>query len=144
MAASKGAAMSGSWRIVGVLLVTFALAASAAGAGSHPSGKGKGQAQERVFTLQPAPAGNPEGIAYQPRTRSFFVSITADGAIYRGTPGSDTVAPFIPGAAGKSGVGMKVRGDWLYVAGGTTGAITIYARSTRPAIATSQRGGEVP
>jgi len=90
--------------------------------------------------LRPDPAGNPEGIAYQARTRSFFVSITADGAIYRGTPGSDTVAPFIPGGAGKSAVGIKVRGDWLYVAGGTTGAITIYDLSTKRAIATFQTG----
>ena len=90
--------------------------------------------------MQPDPAGNPEGIAYQPRTRSFFVSITADGAIYRGTLGSDTVAPFIPGAAGQSGVGIKVRGNSLYVAGGMTGTITVYDLSTKQAIATFQTG----
>ena len=134
--------MSRGSRLVGVLLMAlaFALAASAAGAGSHGTSKGKGQAQERVFTLQPDPAGNPEGIAYQPRTRSFFVSITADGAIYRGTLGSDTVAPFIPGAAGQSGVGIKVRGNSLYVAGGMTGTITVYDLSTKQAIATFQTG----
>jgi Cu-Zn family superoxide dismutase len=118
----------------------FALAGSAAGAGPHGNGKGKGPAQERVFTLQPDPAGNPEGIAYQPRTRAFFVSITKDGAIYRGTLGSDTVAPFIPGAAGASGVGIKVRGNRLYVAGGMTGTITVYDLSTKQAIATFQTG----
>jgi sugar lactone lactonase YvrE len=134
--------MSRSSRFVGVLLMAcaLALAASAAGAGSHGTSKGKGQAQERVFTLQPDPTGNPEGIAYQPRTRAFFVSITADGAIYRGTLGSDTVGPFIPGAAGKSGVGIKVRGNRLYVAGGSTGTITVYDLSTKQAIATFQTG----
>jgi sugar lactone lactonase YvrE len=134
--------MRRSSRLVGTLLIVlaFALAASAAGAGPHPNSKGKGQAQERVFTLQPDPAGNPEGIAYQPRTRAFFVSITADGAIYRGTLGSDTVAPFIPGTAGASGVGIKVRGNRLYVAGGMTGTITVYDLSTKQAIATFQTG----
>jgi hypothetical protein len=127
---------------VGALLVTCALGTGAVAAGAAPNGggKGKGQAQERVFTLQPDPTGNPEGVAYQARTRSFFVSITADGAIYRGTLGSDTVAPFIPGAAGRSAVGIKVRGNRLYVAGGSTGTITVYDLSTRQAIATFQTG----
>jgi sugar lactone lactonase YvrE len=127
---------------VGALLVTCALGTGAVAAGAAPNGggKGKGQAQERVFTLQPDPTGNPEGVAYQARTRSFFFSITADGAIYRGTLGSDTVAPFIPGAAGRSAVGIKVRGNRLYVAGGSTGTITVYDLSTKQAIATFQTG----
>jgi len=123
------------------MVCALALGAAAAGAGSR-NGKGKGQAQERVFTLAPDPAGNPEGIAYQPRTRAFFVSITTDGAIYRGTPGNDTVAPFIPGAPGQSGVGMKVRGNRLYVAGGMTGTITVYDLLTKQAIATFQTGAD--
>jgi hypothetical protein len=134
--------MSRTSRLIGALLMVCALvlAASAAGAGPNGKGKGKGQAQERVFTLQPDPAASPEGIAYQARTRSFFVSITGDGAIYRGTLDSDTVAPFIPGAAGQSAVGIKVRGNKLYVAGGMTGTITVYDLSTKQAIATFQTG----
>jgi Cu-Zn family superoxide dismutase len=132
--------MSRFSRFAVALLTICALAvgATAAGAGSH--GKKKGHAQERVFTLQPDPAGNPEGIAYQARTRAFFVSITADGAIYRGTLGSDTVSPFIPGGAGQSGVGIKVRGNRLYVAGGMTGTITVYDLTTKQATATFQTG----
>jgi Cu-Zn family superoxide dismutase len=122
------------------MVCAFALGATAAGAGPHGNGKAKGHAQERVFTLAPDPAGNPEGVAYQHRSRSFFVSITADGAIYRGTLDSDTVSPFIPGAAGKSAVGIKVRGNRLYVAGGMTGTITVYDLSTKQAIATFQTG----
>jgi Cu-Zn family superoxide dismutase len=122
------------------MVCALALAASAAVAGPNGKGKAKGQAQERVFTLQPDPVANPEGIAYQARTRSFFVSITGDGAIYRGTLDSDTVAPFIPGAAGQSAVGIKVRGNKLYVAGGMTGTITVYNLSTKQAIATFQTG----
>ena len=119
-----------------LMICAFAVAATAAGAGSH----GKGQAQERVFTLQPDPAGNPEGIAYQARTRAFFVSITTDGAIYRGTLGSDIVSPFISGDAGKSAVGIKARGNRLYVAGGMTGTITVYDLSTKQPAATFQTG----
>jgi hypothetical protein len=132
--------MSRTSRLIGALLMVCALALAASATGAKPHGKGKGQAQERVFTLQPDPAGNPEGIAYQHRTRSFFVSITGDGAIYRGTLDSDTVAPFIPGAAGQSAVGIKVRGNKLYVAGGMTGTITVYNLSTKQAIATFQTG----
>ena len=132
--------MSRTSRLIGALLMVCALALAASATGAKPQGKGKGQAQERVFTLQPDPVANPEGIAYQARTRSFFVSITGDGAIYRGTLDSDTVAPFIPGAAGQSAVGIKVRGNKLYVAGGMTGTITVYDLSTKQAIATFQTG----
>jgi len=132
--------MSRTSRLIGALLMVCALALAASATGAGPHGKSKGQAQERVFTLQPDPAANPEGIAYQARTRSFFVSITGDGAIYRGTLDSDTVAPFIPGAAGQSAVGLKVRGNKLYVAGGMTGTITVYNLSTKQAIATFQTG----
>lgn len=134
--------MSRRSKLAGVLVMAlaFALAATTAGAGSHGASKGKGQAQERVFTLAPNPAGSPEGVAYQPRTRAFFVSITTDGAIYRGTEGSDAVAPFITGTTGTSAVGIKVRGNRLYVAGGMTGTITVYDLSTKQAIATFQTG----
>jgi len=132
--------MSRTSRLIGAILMVCALALAASATGAGPHGKSKGQAQERVFTLQPDPAANPEGIAYQARTRSFFVSITGDGAIYRGTLDSDTVAPFIPGAAGQSAVGLKVRGNMLYVAGGMTGTITVYNLTTKQAIATFQTG----
>ena len=131
--------MSRITRFAGTLLTLCALAVAATAIAAP---NGKGQAQERVFTLQPDPAGNPEGIAYQPRSRSFFVGITADGAIYRGTTDSDTVSPFISGAAGQSAVGMKVRGNRLYVAGGMTGTITVYDLSTKQAIATFQTGAD--
>jgi Cu-Zn family superoxide dismutase len=94
----------------------------------------------RLFTLQPDPAGNPEGIAVDERSDAFFVSITADGAIYRGTLGSDRVAPFIPGTPGKAAVGIKVHDGKLYVAGGPTGEITVYDLATKKATATFATG----
>jgi hypothetical protein len=100
----------------------------------------KANAAERLFTLQPDPAGNPEGVAFDKRSKAFFVSITADGAIYRGTLGSDTVSPFIAGGAGKAAVGIKVRRGKLYVAGGPTGTITVYDLATKQAVAQFQTG----
>ena len=100
---------------------------------------GRGGA-ERLFTLQPDPAGNPEGVAFDRRSRAFFVGITTDGAIYRGTLGSKTVSPFIAGATGKSAVGLKVRRGKLYVAGGETGLITVYDLATKQAVATFDTG----
>jgi sugar lactone lactonase YvrE len=100
----------------------------------------KANAAERLFTLQPDPAGNPEGVAFDKRSKAFFVSITADGAIYRGTLGSDTVSPFIAGGAGKAAVGIKVRRGKLYVAGGPTGSITVYDLATKQAVAQFQTG----
>ncbi|MDP9293466.1 MAG: hypothetical protein M3O90_03425 [Actinomycetota bacterium] len=117
--------------------VAFADRGGGGGRGDH----GNKGAAERLFTLQPDPAANPEGIEFDKRSRAFFVSITGDGAIYRGTLDSDTVVPFIPGAAGKSAVGIESRRGKLYVAGGMTGAITVYDLATKQAVATFQTPG---
>src|SRR3954451_7828060 len=100
--------------IAGLAVLALAVGATVASARKGHDDKG---AQERVFTLTPEPAGNPEGIAFDKRTQAFFVGITGDGAIYRGTLGSDTVAPYIPGGEpGKqSAVGLKVKRGKLYV-----------------------------
>jgi Cu-Zn family superoxide dismutase len=125
------------------LLAVVALAGAATVASADPGrGKAGGEAKaaERLFTLQPDPAGNPEGVAFDQQSKAFFVSITADGAIYRGTLDSNTVSPFIPGAAGKAAVGLKVQGGKLYVAGGPTGSITVYDLATRQVVAQFQTG----
>jgi Cu-Zn family superoxide dismutase len=125
------------------LLVIVALAGAATVASAKPGhGKdgGKAKAADRLFTLQPDPAGNPEGVAFDQQSKAFFVSITAGGAIYRGTLGSDTVSPFIPGTTGGSAVGIKVQGGKLYVAGGSTGSITVYDLATRQVVAQFQTG----
>src|SRR3954452_20751038 len=126
-------------RTVIAVLAILALAVGATVASAH-KGHGDTGAQERVFTLRPDPAGNPEGVAFDKRTKSFFVGITADGAIYRGTLGSDTVAPYIPGGAGKSAVGLKVKRGKLYVAGGGTGSITVYDIATKRQVAKFETG----
>ena len=103
--------------------------------GHHNRGPAAG---ERLFTLQPDPAANPEGIAFD--GRAFYVSSTGDGAIYRGTLDNSTVSPFIAGGAGRSAVGLKVDRGKLYVAGGSTGSITVYDLATKQAVATFATG----
>lgn len=79
-----------------------------------------------VFTLTPSTHGNPEGVTFDPRTNAFFVGATGDGTIYRGTLDNTTVSEFIPGTPGRSAIGMKAAGGKLYVAGGVTGAISVF------------------
>jgi sugar lactone lactonase YvrE len=121
------------------VLAILALAVGATVASAHRGHGGKSD-RERVFTLQPDPAGNPEGVAFDKRTQSFFVGITADGSIYRGTLGSDTVSPYISGGTGKSAVGLKVKRGKLYVAGGETGSITVYDVATKTQVAKFETG----
>jgi Cu-Zn family superoxide dismutase len=122
------------------VLAVLALAVGATVASAHKGHDDKGGAKARTFTLKPDPAGNPEGVAFDKRSKAFFVGITADGAIYRGTLGSDTVAPYIPGATGKSAVGLKVKRGKLYVAGGATGSITVYDIATKAQVAKFETG----
>ena len=125
-----------------ILLALLAAAVMAAGGTTASADRGHddgGKAKERLFTLTPDPAGNPEGIEFDKRARAFYVSITADGAIYRGTLGSDKVEPFIQGGAGKAAIGLEKHRGKLYVAGGPTGSITVYDQ-TKQAVATFQTG----
>ena len=130
------------WNVLVVAAGIAALASGSAALADHGGGKhgkhGKGKTQ--VFTLDPSTHGNPEGIATRGGGKVFFVGATGDGTIYRGTVGNPTVTEFIPGAAGKSAVGMKVRGDKLYVAGGMTGKIYVYSLRTKALLATFDTG----
>ncbi|NUR77941.1 MAG: hypothetical protein HOQ28_16845 [Thermoleophilia bacterium] len=100
----------------------------------------KDRAAAKVFTLTPStPKNNPEGVAAG-GGRTFFVGATGDGTIYRGTTDNLTVPEFIPGAAGKSAVGMKVFRGRLYVAGGGTGKIVVYDIATKQQVASFDTG----
>ncbi|MBW4629970.1 MAG: SMP-30/gluconolactonase/LRE family protein [Brasilonema octagenarum HA4186-MV1] len=75
---------------------------------------------ERVF---------PEGIAYQPKTKDFFVSSTTDGTIFRGNLQQESAEVFLPGGADgrTTAIGLKVDDKGrLFVAGGNTGQIFVY------------------
>jgi hypothetical protein len=128
------------------LLAAAMVVASGTTAFAHRGHDDGGKAKERVFTLAPDPSSSPEGIDFDKRTRAFFVSITglppatSGGDIYRGTLGSDKVEPFIAGGAGQNAVGVEVHRGKLYVAGGPSGAITVYDLKTKQAVATFQTG----
>ena len=130
------------WNVLLAAIGIAALASGSAALADHGGGKhgkpGKGTTQ--VFTLVPSTHGNPEGVATRGGGKVFFVGATGDGTIYRGTVGNPTVTEFIPGAAGKSAVGMKISGGKLYVAGGSTGKISVYNLRTKELLATFDTG----
>jgi sugar lactone lactonase YvrE len=116
--------------------VAFGIAlVSVAGALAH---RGDDPAPTRVFTLDPSTHGNPEGIAA--RGRVFFVGATGDGTIYRGTIDDPIVREFIPGAMGKSAIGIELARGKLYVAGGGTGQIVVYDLASKKVIASFATG----
>ena len=124
-----------------ILIAVLALAVLAAGASvatAKRDGKHHAAAKERLFTLAPEPAGNPEGIAFDKRSKSFFVSITNGGDIYRGSLKDETVSPFIEGEG--ASIGIKVKRGKLYVAGGPTGLIKVYDLATKLPVATFKTG----
>jgi sugar lactone lactonase YvrE len=134
------------WRILVAALAIAALAAGGTVAFAQRGG-GKGHAKkavaERQFTF---PAGtlkdHPEGVAFDKRTKTFFVGSRGDGTIFSGRPdqAGNELSVFIPGTDGKSALGMKVRRGRLYVAGGATGTITVYDLRTKDAVASFETG----
>jgi sugar lactone lactonase YvrE len=96
------------------------------------------RAATRLFTLEPSTHGNPEGVAAKGRV--FFVGATGDGTIYRGTIDDPIVREFIPGAMGKSAIGIELFRGKLYVAGGGTGQIVVYDLATKQVVASFETG----
>src|SRR3954453_1068572 len=116
-------------RIIGATFISAAALAVAGGGVASAHHRPHPSNAARLFTLKPDPAANPEGVASD--GHAFYVSDTGSGAIYRGTLASDTVSPFIPGATGRPAVGLKIARGKLYVAGGSTGKITVYDLKSR-------------
>jgi Cu-Zn family superoxide dismutase len=116
--------------------ITFAEGGTA---GAHKQG-GAETSETKLFTLDPSTHGNPEGVAFDKRSGAFFVGAVGDGTIYRGTLGSPTVTEFIPGASGKSAIGMKVAKGKLYVAGGNTGTLSVYNIKTKQLVGSFETG----
>jgi sugar lactone lactonase YvrE len=129
--------------LVALTSTAVVLAGQAGIAQAKPEGhSGHAAKHTVVFTLDPSTHGNPEGVAWDRRSRSFFVGATGDGTIYRGTLNNPTVSEFIafPADSGRSSVGMKVRRGLLYVAGGATGNIYVYDLATKATVATFATG----
>jgi sugar lactone lactonase YvrE len=98
----------------------------------------------KVFTLDPSTSGNnPEGVAWDKRSESFFVGTIGTGVIYRAKLDDKTLVPFItpvPAAPTDSSVGMKAFRGKLYVAGGGTGSIYVYDIKTGAQMARFETG----
>jgi Cu-Zn family superoxide dismutase len=119
---------------------SFAMLGAAAATLALGSVAAADSAATRVFTLTPSTHANPEGVAVDPRTGAFFVSAVGDGTIYRGTLGDPSIKEFIPGAAGKMAVGLKIASGRLFVAGGTTGNLLVYDLASRRQVAAFETG----
>ncbi|KAI5849895.1 hypothetical protein BZA05DRAFT_430658 [Tricharina praecox] len=85
-----------------------------------------------VFTL-PGNASSPEGVVVQHGTPYFYTTSAVDGTIYQGSLHSSVMTPFISGAEYNmtGGLGMKIYGDHLFVAGGTNGALFDFSLSSK-------------
>jgi Cu-Zn family superoxide dismutase len=76
----------------------------------------------------------PEGIARDPRSKTFYVGSTTDGTIFRGRADQETLAPFLAGGADERtdvrGLDVDRRGRIL-AAGGPSGRIWAYSAGGR-------------
>jgi Cu-Zn family superoxide dismutase len=125
--------MRQAWRGIAGLLAIAAFAAGGSvaladnGGGNGNGNRGNALATT-IFTM-PAADGPPEGVAFDKRSGRFFVSRTGTGAVFAGTLGAPALTPFIAGGATSANpvaTGLKVRRGLLYVAGASTGNITVY------------------
>lgn len=83
------------------------------------------------WTFPPNEMVYPEGVAYHAGNGDFFVSSTANGAIYRGNAWGDdrSLQVFLPGGADgrTAATGMKVNPQGqLFISGGATGMVWMY------------------
>ena len=101
-------------------------AASIANAAKGPNGTGGALPTQYVI---PGSTVFPEGVAYDQRTQTVFVSSTTNGAIFRGDAGDETLTPFLPGGTDgrTTAIGLEADDDGhLWVAGGGTGFVFVY------------------
>jgi Cu-Zn family superoxide dismutase len=113
--------------------IALLLAVGAGGPSAAPAGQDH-PLSTRVYALAPSTHGNPEGIAYDPRTGAFYVG-TLDGTIYRGTLSSDVVTEFLPGSEFWQAAGLAIDRDLLFVAGAFSGILRVYNLDTGQLVA---------
>lgn len=111
------------WRQVGMLLAVALLAIPHVASAAQIE-----QADAIEAYAIPAEDVFPEGVAYQGTTRSFYVSSTTDGTIYRASLDDEEMTEFLPGDTVRTtAVGLAVdQYRRLFVAGGGTGKILVY------------------
>ena len=101
----------------------------------------KASDRSTTYTI-PGDSVFPEGIGFDGR-KSFYVSSTGDGTIFKGTAGKRrALQPFLPG--GQDGrttaAGVKATRSRIHVAGGATGNIWIYDARTRALVRRYETG----
>ena len=106
------------------LTLLFAALVAVAALAALPSSAHKGRDLPKTIAL---PTGfQPEGIAIHGKT--FFVGSIPTGAIYSGSVRTGAGDILVPGATGRSAIGVEYdrRHDRLFVAGGGTGKAFVY------------------
>jgi|tagenome__1003787_1003787.scaffolds.fasta_scaffold20420264_1 sugar lactone lactonase YvrE len=101
--------------LIAVLAAVLALAATAL-------------ARDRPTTIALPNGFQPEGItAHGSR---LFVGSVKNGAVWTSDTKGRSARVLVPGQAGRSAAGLKVRGDRIFVSGAATGKVFIYDRRT--------------
>jgi hypothetical protein len=87
-----------------------------------------GAAFPSQYVFPPTTQAFPEGISRRPGSETFYVSSTANGAIYRGKLDKPSLKVFLPsGGNGRAvATGLRASRDHLVVAGSVTGYIFVY------------------
>src|SRR6185312_9023348 len=129
-----------SSRLISLIVLALTAAAAVVACGGKPAPAGPPPNATQVYTLDPPTHRNPEGIAWDEASRTFFVGAYNDGTIYRCGLGDSTVRPFIEGSPGRSAVGLKVAAGRLYVAGGIYGDVEVYDLATKAQVGTFTTG----
>lgn len=125
-------------RTVSALVGIFSIALLGSACSAPPSAVD----QEPNFpTVIGLPAGfQAEGIATGQGT-TFYAGSLRDGTIYRGDLGTGDGAVLVPGEQGRAALGMKVDDrNRLFIAGGTTGRVTVHDSATGAELADYQVG----
>lgn len=107
---------------------TVLIASSLLLAGFNPATSAQTPEPIKSYVL-PGDAVFPEGIAFRPSTKTFYVSGSTDGRILEGNLGTPTAEEFLPAGAGRrnKALGLKIdEAGQLFVTGGETGKIFVY------------------
>ncbi len=123
-------------------MAAAALAMVTVATSAHADGGGHHSRATRVYTVTGTADANPEGVAWDRRSKAFYVGIVPTGDIYRGTLRDDTLEPYItpPGAPANNAIGLTTSRGRLFVAGGPSGSIYVYDIATKALLARFETG----
>jgi hypothetical protein len=111
--------------VAAAVLLTTSVTESEVDPAASQSGARGGESLQTI----PLPLGlQPEGITSDGES-TFYVGSLADGRVIRGDLDSGDTEVLVPGVTGRVAVGMRFEDrdeDRLWVAGGPTGAVTVY------------------